>query len=127
LPTIVTSVRTRALTLSLRLLGRAIAVCSRWLFNAGMTTPEIARVVLDDTVVEHPDLETERALVIQALESPEPRQRSEIEMALNDIAPLAIDIALLTLEAEGVLYAGGGWVYASACSKHLDRLNLIAL
>ena len=80
-----------------------------------------------DRTVEHPDTVTERLIAVQVLEIREPRSRSEIEIALGDIEPMAIGDAIDALEAEGVLHVDREQLSASRCVRHLDRLGLIAL
>jgi DNA-binding HxlR family transcriptional regulator len=70
---------------------------------------------------------TERLLVLQVLEEREPCLRSELEIALGDVEPLAISDALQALEAEGVVCGSGEQVRASRCARHLDKLGLIAI
>lgn len=82
---------------------------------------------LSEGTAAHPDIITERLLVLQILEQQEPRSHAELEIALSDIKPLAICAALYALEAEGVLYVSREQVSASSCVRHLDRLGLIAI
>jgi hypothetical protein len=120
-------VRVRVLEGIMRMLGRAVAACARRLLNAGVSIPDIALMFLSEGTAAHPDLTTERLLVLQILEQPEPRSHAELEIALGHIKPLAIRAALYALEAEGVLYVGHQQVSASSCVRHLDNLGLVAI
>lgn len=125
--TITNPFRVRVLEGILRTLGRAVAACARHLLNAGVSIPDIALMFLSESEGEHPDITTERLLVLQILEQREPRSHAELENALDDIRPLAIRAALHDLEAEGVLYVGREQIWASGCVRHLDDLGLIAI
>lgn len=120
-------VRVRVLEGIMRMLGPAVAVCARRLLNAGVGIPDIALMFLSEGIVEHPDTVTERLLVLQILEQPEPQSHADLQNALGDIRPLAICAALYALEAEGVLYVGHELVWASGCARHLDNLGLLAI
>jgi len=119
--------RVRVLEGIMRMLGRAVAACAGRLLNAGVSIPDIALMFLSERTVEHPDVVTERLLVLQILEQGEPRSHAELKDVLGDIKPLAIRAALYALEAEGVLYVGHELVWASGCVRHLDNLGLIAI
>ncbi len=125
--TITNPFRVRVLEGIMRMLGRAVAACARRLLDAGVSIPDIALMFLSEGTVEHPDIITERLLVLQILEQQEPRSHAELENALGDIKPLAIRAALYALEAEGVLYVGHKRVWASGCVRHLDNLGLVAI
>jgi hypothetical protein len=71
----------------------------------------------------------ERAVALQVLrdDHPEGWSRSELERAVSDIEPLAIDEALARLAAAGVVVLDGESIRASECAKRLDALDLIAV
>lgn len=121
------SVRVRVLEGIMRTLGRAVAACARRLLNAGVGIPDIALMFLSEGTVEHPDLVTERLLVLQILERREPQSHADLKNALGDIRPSAIRAALYALEVEGVLYVGHELVWVSGCVRHLDNLGLITI
>jgi hypothetical protein len=125
--TITNPIRVRVLEGIMRMLGRAVAACARRLLDAGVSIPDIALMFLSEGTVEHPDILTERLLVLQILEQQEPRSHADLENALGDIRPSAIRAALCALEAEGVLYVGRELVWVSGCVRHLDSLGLISL
>jgi hypothetical protein len=120
-------IRVRALEWTLRALGHAVMMCARRLLDAGLSVPDIALTFMSEVSVEHPDTTTERLLILQTLQRPGPRSRTELEIALSDIEPLAISDALDALEAEGILYIAREQVWASGCVKHLDKLGLITI
>jgi hypothetical protein len=120
-------VRVRVLEGAMRMLGCAVAACARRLLNAGVSIPDIALMFLSEGTAEHPDIVTERLLVLQILDQREPQSHAELENALGHIKPLVIRAALYALEAEGVLYVGHELVWASGCTRHLDNLGLIAI
>jgi hypothetical protein len=51
--------------------------------------------------------------------------RSEIEVGMSDVEPLAISDALAYLAADGVLQLDDEQVHVSRCVRHLDSLGLI--
>lgn len=120
-------VRVRVLEGTMRMLSRAVAICARRLLDAGVSIPDIALTFLSEGTAAHPDIATERLLVLQILEQQEPRSHAELEIALSDIKPPAIRAALCALEAEGVLYVGRELVWASGCVRHLDSLGPISV
>ncbi len=120
-------VRTRMSEWAIRTLGRAIVVARRGLLAAGVSPTDINATLLNSVAVEHPDLATERLLVLQVLERPGLRSRCELEIALGDIAPLTANDAFSALEAEGVLHTSGERVWASQCVRHLDTLGFISV
>jgi hypothetical protein len=125
--TITNPFRVRVLKGTMRILGRAVTECAQRLHNAGVSIPDIALMFLSESQAAHPDIVTERLLVLQILEQQEPRTHAELEIALGDIKPLAIRAALHALEAEGVLYVGREQVSASSCVRHLDSLGLVTV
>jgi len=110
-----------------RTLGRTIAACARGLLAASMSPTDINETLLNSVAVEHPDLATERLLVLQVLERPGLRSRCELEIALGDVEPFTASDAFSTLEAEGVLHTSGERVWASRCVRHLDTLGFISV
>ena len=120
-------IRVRVLEAVMRMLGHAVVACAQQLRKAGVSVPDIAPTCLSENGVEHPDIAIERPLVLQVLEGREPCSRSELEIALGDVEPLAIGDALQALEAEGVLCVSGERVWASRCICHLDKLGLIGV
>jgi len=71
----------------------------------------------------------ERAVVLQVLGGDREQQWSRAEFArqLADIAPHALDDALLSLERAGVLERSEDTVRASDASRQLDQLELIGV
>jgi hypothetical protein len=119
--------RTRMSELATRTLARTITASGRGLLAAGVSPTDINATLLNSVAVEHPDLATERLLVLQVLERPGLRSRCELEIALGDIEPLTASDAFSALEAEGVLHTSGERVWASRCVRHLDTLGFISV
>lgn len=69
----------------------------------------------------------ERAIILLILDEDhtETWSRAEIEVAMSNIEPLAINDALSYLAADNVLRLDGEQVHASRCARHLDSLGLI--
>jgi hypothetical protein len=125
--TIIKPIRASALKGIVRVIGCMLAAWARALQAAGVSRQDIDALLHDGAAVEHPDTFTERLLVLQILESPEPRSRAELESELSDIAPSTIGHALEALEAEDVLRSAGKHVWARRSTRHLDDLELIAI
>jgi hypothetical protein len=125
--TITSPIRTRLSECAIRTLARVIAACARGLLAAGMSPTDINATLLNSVAVEHPDLATERLLVLQVLERPGLRSRCELEIALGDIEPFRSSDAFSALEAEGVLHTSGEQVWASRCVRHLDALGFVSV
>jgi hypothetical protein len=124
---ITSPIRTQVSEWAIRTLGRAIVACARGLLAAGMSPTDINATLLNGVAVEHPDLATERLLVLQVLERPGLRSRCELEIALGDIEPFRASDAFSALEAEGVIHSSGEQVWASRCVRHLDTLGFISV
>jgi hypothetical protein len=105
--TITSPIRSRVSEWAIRTLGRAIRASGRGLLAAGMSPTDINATLLNSVAVEHPDLATERLLVLQILEQPGLRSRCELEIALGDVEPVTASDAFSALEAEGVLHTSG--------------------
>jgi hypothetical protein len=112
---------------AIRTLGRAITTAGRGLLAAGMSPTDINATLLNSVAVEHPNLVTERLLVLQVLERPGLRSRCELEIALGDVEPFTASDAFSALEAGGVLHTSGEQVWASRCVRHLDTLGFISV
>ncbi|MDE3069986.1 MAG: hypothetical protein KGJ43_04590 [Acidobacteriota bacterium] len=71
----------------------------------------------------------ERAIVLQLLRADHDHRwlRAELETALCDIAPMALDHALASLAEAGVAEVRGERVRATRCARRLDALGLIAV
>jgi hypothetical protein len=71
----------------------------------------------------------ERAIVFQVLrdDHPEKWTRAELEQEASDIDPLTVSDALAHLATEDVVILDGEHVEASACTRHLDTLDLIGV
>jgi hypothetical protein len=110
-----------------RALASAIRDSGRSLIAAGMSPIDINATLLNSVAVEHPDLATERLLVLQVLERPGLRSRRELEIALGDVEPVRTSDAFSALEAEGVLHTSGEQVWACRCVRHLDTLGFISV
>lgn len=120
-------IRVRALEGTVRILRRVLAACARGLHATGVSPPDVDVMFRGGVTVEHTDTVIERALVLQVLDRPGPCSRAELEVALGDVEPLAINDALRALEAEGILYAADEQVSACRCVRHLDELGLIGV
>jgi hypothetical protein len=123
--TITSPIRMQVSEWAIRTLGRAITTAGRGLLAAGMSPTDINATLLNSVAVEHPNLVTERLLVLQVLERPGLRSRCELEIALGDVEPFTASDAFSALEAEGVLHTSGEQVWASRCVRHLDTLGFI--
>ncbi len=120
-------IRIRVSEWVIRTFARTIAASARGLLAAGMSPTDINATLLNSVAVEHPNLATERLLVLQVLERPGLRSRCELEIALGDIEPFTASDAFSALEAEGVLHTCGERVWASRCVRHLDTLGFISV
>lgn len=120
-------IRARVLAGTVRMLGCTVAACARGLLAAGVSPPDIDALLRGGVAVEHSDIVTERLLVLQVLDGPGSRSRSELEVALSDVEPLSVCDALTALEGEGVLYAVGEQIWVSRCARHLDELGIIVV
>lgn len=120
-------IRTRVSAWVIRTLGRAIKASTRGLLAAGVSPMDINAMFRGSLPDGHTDTATERLLVLQVLEQHSPRSRAELEVALNDVEPIAISDALSCLEAEDVLFACGEMVWASPCLRHLNRLGFVSV
>jgi DNA-binding transcriptional ArsR family regulator len=69
----------------------------------------------------------QRAIVQQVLDDDRAWPRAELERALSELDPPAVDHALARLEAEGVVVLERDQVRASSCTRHLDALELIGI
>lgn len=125
--TIIKPIRARALKGTVRVVGRVLGACARAFRAAGVSRRDSDVMLHEGVTVEHPDTFTEHLLVLQILDSPEPRSRAELEIELSDIAPLTIGHALEALEAEDVLRIAGEHVWACRSTRHLDDLGFIAI
>ncbi len=56
--------RVRVLGGIMRMLGRLVAVCARRLLNAGVSIPDITLMFMSESSAAHPDIITERLLVL---------------------------------------------------------------
>lgn len=77
-----------------------------------------------------PDAErVERVIVLQLLRDDHPEQwlREELARELTDVAPGALDAALLHLERRGVVRRSGDLCWASRAIRRLDELDLIGV
>lgn len=120
-------IRARTSAWVVRTLGRAINLSGRGLLAVGMSPADVSATLPHSATVEHPDLATERLLVLQVLERPGLRSRCELEIALGDIEPVRASDAFSALEAESVLHTSGEHVWASRCVRHLDTLGFISV
>jgi hypothetical protein len=71
----------------------------------------------------------ERAIVLQLLRD-DHRERwsdKQIERALSDFKPEAIQRAVVRLEAAGVISCLDEFIGASRCARYLDSLELISI
>ncbi len=71
----------------------------------------------------------ERAIVLQVLRN-DHRERwsdKQIERALSDFKPEAIQRAIVRLEAGGVICCLDEFIGASRCAQYLDSLELIGI
>jgi hypothetical protein len=124
---ITSPIRTRVSVWAIKTLTRAITASGRSLLAAAMSPKDIDATLLNSVAVEHPDLATERLLVLQVLERPGLRSRCELEIALGDVEPVTASDAFSALEAEGVIHTIGEQVWASRCVRHLDTLGFISV
>jgi hypothetical protein len=71
----------------------------------------------------------ERAIVLNLLDHdhPKPWEVCELEAAISDFESLAVRHSIGELEDNGVAVVEGRQVWASACSRRLDDLGLIAV
>jgi hypothetical protein len=71
----------------------------------------------------------ERAIVLQLLRDDHPVQwlREELMSELTNVAPGALDAALLHLERVGVLRRSSDLCWASRAIRRLDELDLIGV
>jgi hypothetical protein len=71
----------------------------------------------------------QRAVVLQLLrdDHAEHWSRAELERELADMPLLAIDRAVVSLAASDVVRTSGDSLRASACTRHLDALDLISV
>lgn len=121
-------IRIRVSEWAIRTLGRAIMASTRGLLAAGVSPMDINSMFRGSLPDGHPDPTTERLLVLQVLEQPaRSRSRAELEVALSDIEPIAINDALSCLEAEDVLFTCGELVWASPCLRHLETLGFVSV
>lgn len=75
------------------------------------------------------DKQLERAIVLQLLRD-DHRERwsdKQIERALPDFKPEAIQRAIVRLEAGGVICCLDEFIGASRCAQYLDTLELIGI
>ena len=71
----------------------------------------------------------ERAVVLQLLRD-DHRERwsfEQLQRALSDVTPDAIDEAFASLATYGVIYCLDEFIGASRCARHLDSLELIGV
>lgn len=71
----------------------------------------------------------ERAIVLQLLRD-DHRERwsfKQLQRALSDLTPEAIDEAVAFLETYGVIYCLDEFIGASRCARHLDSLGLLGV
>jgi DNA-binding HxlR family transcriptional regulator len=71
----------------------------------------------------------QRATVLQLLrdDHDERWSRTELEVKVDDVEPLALSDALADLKRHGVVVVQGEHVVASRCARHLDELGLITV
>jgi hypothetical protein len=69
----------------------------------------------------------ERLVAIQLYGRPRGRERERMYRSLRTYSREAIDTAISSLEATGVLRVAGARVVASESMQHLERLGLLAV
>lgn len=80
-------------------------------------------------ILSDSDRQVQRAIVVQTLRDDHDARWTRIELAaeLEDADLLTIADALARLQSEGVVQLDGDEVMASAATRRLDALELIAL